>query len=141
MQAAVIWLKATHITALLFWSATLFYLPGLLAQHPRTHERTAFHRLRVITRVTYLGIASPAAIIAIASGSGLIFVANAHGGWLVLKLAVVALMTIFHVYLGAVLADMWQRPTGRSPRALQSLVAIPSVLIAGTLYLVLAKPI
>lgn len=141
MAAVVIWLKVVHISALVFWMAALLYLPALLAAHPGTHERRSFHRLRGKTRVLYLGIASPAAILAIVSGSALIEAAGAHGGWLVLKLAAVALMVTFHVYLGSLLTVLRERPVERRPWALASLAGVPAVLITAVLYLVIAKPI
>ena len=140
MQAAIAWLMALHIAALAVWSAALFYLPGLLAAHPR-REGDAFARLRWMSRLAYLGIASPAAILAIVSGSLLIVAADSHGGWLVLKLAVVALMVLFHIYCGSLVAEMRQHPVRRSAAALASLVLIPALLVPATLYLVLAKPL
>lgn len=141
MEAATVWLKIIHISALLFWSATLFYLPGLLAAHPRADDVTAFYRIRTITRVTYLAIASPSAIIAVISGSALIYVAGVHGGWLVLKLIAVAMMVAFHVYIGSVVAEMRVPPVRRASAALLSLIIIPAALVPAVFYLVLAKPV
>src|SRR5690606_3654654 len=59
-----------------------------------------FHRIRVMSRVAFVGIASPAAVIAIISGSALVYTLDASGGWLAAKLTVVAFMAIFHAYCG-----------------------------------------
>lgn len=141
MDAATAWLKAVHIIALLAWSATLFYLPSLLAAHPGITERTRFYRLRAMTRTVYIGIASPAAIVSIVSGSALIVVANAHGGWLALKLTAVALMVAYHIYCGALVAAFRERPVERRPAALHALIVVPAVLVPVVFYLVLGKPV
>lgn len=141
MEAATAWLMAIHIASLAVWSAGLLYLPGLLAAHPRTDGRDSFLRLRWMSRLTYLGIASPAAILAVISGSLLIVALGSHGGWLVLKLAAVALMTTFHVFCGYLVAEMRERPVRHSAAALASLSMIPALLVPATLYLVLAKPL
>lgn len=141
MDAATAWLKAIHITAMLVWSATLIYLPSLLAAHPTTTGKTAFYRLRAAIRIVYIGIASPAAILAIVSGSALIVVASAHGGWLALKLTAVALMAVFHVFCGALVAAFRDYPVRRSPALLHCLVIAPVILIPLVFYLVLGKPV
>ena len=141
MDAAIAWLKALHIASMLFWSASLFYLPGLLAAHPRTKAPADFHRLRLITRMAFIGIASPAAIIAIISGSALIYVAAAHGGWLALKLTAVALMAVFHVYCGTLVARFRYHPARPRPAFLYALTGVPVVLVAIVFYLVLGKPV
>ncbi len=141
MDLATAWLKAIHIAAMLVWSAALVYLPSLLAAHPATSDKTAFYRLRATIRIVYIGIASPAAIIAIISGSALIPVALAHGGWLALKLTVVALMAVFHVYCGSLVAAFRYFPVRRSPVLLHTLVVVPAILIPLVFYLVLGKPV
>jgi putative membrane protein len=141
MDAATAWLKALHIAAMLVWSAALFYLPSLLAEHATTTKQTAFYRLRAMTRIVFIAIASPAAIIAIISGSALIVVAAAHGGWLALKLTAVALMVMFHVYCGSLVAAFRLFPVKRNPTLLHALVIVPTVLVPVVFYLVLAKPV
>lgn len=141
MEAATAWLKAAHFATLLVWAGSLFYLPALLAAHPRTAAGPPFVRLRHMARFTYLAVASPAAILAIISGSLLVVVADAHGGWLVLKLAVVALMAAFHILCGHLVAAMREHPVSHGPAALASLVVIPALLVPATFYLVLGKPL
>jgi protoporphyrinogen IX oxidase len=106
-----------------------------------TTKQTAFYRLRAMTRIVFIGIASPAAIIAIISGSALVVVAAAHGGWLALKLTAVALMVMFHVYCGSLVAAFRLFPVKRNPTLLHALVIVPTVLVPVVFYLVLAKPV
>jgi protoporphyrinogen IX oxidase len=141
MEAATAWLKVVHFVTLLTWAGSLFYLPALLAAHPRTVAGPDFVRLRLMTRFTYLVVASPAAILAIISGSLLIVVAGVHGGWLVLKLAAVALMAAFHIACGYLVAAFRSHPVNHSAAALASLVVVPALLVPIVFYLVLGKPL
>ncbi len=138
----MVWLKALHIAALTIWCAGLFYLPGLLMLHPRTRDRDSFHRLRIMTRYSFIILISPAAVIAIISGTALVYVRGAHGDWLAAKLVAVALMVFFHLYCGNQLAALRRRndPKHRPAWSYLSLVIVPSVLIPIVLWLVLAKP-
>lgn len=141
MEAAAVWLKVVHISALVFWCAGLFYLPGLFAAHARPLHRWDFHRLRAQSRTAYIGVASPAAIIAIASGTALIFVRGIEEGWLPLKLTLVALLTAVHLLDGWLLARHAERSVHHHPAILGLMVFAPALLIAGILWLVLAKPL
>ncbi len=138
----MVWLKALHITALTIWCAGLFYLPGLLMLHPRTRDRDSFHRLRIMTRYSFIILISPAAVIAIISGTALVYVRGAQGDWLAAKLVAVALMVFFHLYCGNQLGALRRRndPKHRPAWVYLSLVIVPSVLIPVVLWLVLAKP-
>lgn len=141
MEGWVAWTKIAHVAALSFWVAGLFYLPPLFAMHLEKEKIRDFHRLRAITRIVYLGVASPAAIIAIATGAALIYLAGSHGGWLVIKIGLVSLMVVFHVYCGTLLVTLRRQEAGRHPLATASLVLIPAILVPGVLYFVLVKPI
>jgi protoporphyrinogen IX oxidase len=134
------WLKALHIVSLLIWSASLFYLPGLFALHPRTDDPEAFRRLRAMTRFIYVGVASPAAVVAVASGTALIPFVLPFGAWLIVKLTVVSLMVLFHIYCGYVVAWLHETPGHRSPRVHLSLCVAPTLLVPTVLWLVLGKP-
>lgn len=140
MDAAVIWLKVLHISALAVWCAGLFYLPGLFAAHHR-RKGNEFRRLRRMTHLAFLGIATPAGILAVLSGAALIAVAEAMGGWLALKLTAVAVLMGFHLLCGWMVDELGEGPARWSPAAQLSLLAVPGVTIPVILYLVLAKPV
>src|SRR5690606_16136805 len=90
----------------------------------------------------YVMLASPAAILAIISGSVLVAVLGVDGSWLLAKLAVVVLLALYHTYCGHLLHKEGhetrpeQRSTWRSP----VLILIPVFLIAAVFVPVLAKP-
>ncbi|MFU8817019.1 MAG: CopD family protein [Pseudomonadales bacterium] len=140
MDLTLAWVKGIHISALVIWCAGLFYLPGLFASHCRKHEPQPFYRLRAITRVSYLGVTSPAAIIAVISGSALVWLADISGGWLPVKLTLVGMMAAYHALCGHVLFQL-REEQGYRPLTLLSLMLVPAALIPPVLWLVLAKPL
>ncbi len=136
------WLMGLHIAALVVWCAGLLYLPGLYSVQTHLRQHTEFHRIRVMSRVAFVGIASPAAVIAIISGSALVYTLDASGGWLAAKLTVVAFMAIFHAYCGHMLARLGHESHQRRRYRVEPWLVIPPVLmISLVLWLVLAKPV
>jgi len=145
MEAAVVWLKVLHIITLLIWSAGLFYLPGLFIAHTYAQDQDSFYKLRLITRFAYVVITSPAAVLAVVSGTALIFLLDAQQkpmtGWLPLKLTAVALMVFFHVYCGYLVTKLRKAPLAHAIYSYLALLLIPTVLVSIVLWLVLAKPV
>ena len=141
-MSAYISFKLIHIAAITVWAAGLLYLPGLFAAHPRyAGSDSEFRRLRLQTRIVYVALMSPAAVIAVVSGTALVFLAAAIGGWIVLKLTAVTGMVLLHVYMGKVLGVLLEQPGFRSPFA-HRLLIVPAVLLIGTVVtLVSWKPV
>jgi protoporphyrinogen IX oxidase len=138
---AYIGVKLIHISAIALWSAGLLYLPGLFAEHARADGDEAFRRLRLRTRMVYVALMSPAAVVAIASGTVLVFLAASLGGWLVLKLWAVAAMVMLHVYFGGITAALHAQPQMRKPATHMLLLVPASLLIVVVVYLVTGKPV
>ncbi len=141
-MSAYISLKLIHLAAIAVWAAGLLYLPGLFAAHPQCAGSDAeFRRLRKQTRVVYVALMSPAAVIAVISGTVLVFLAASIGGWIVLKLAAVTGMVLLHVYMGRLLGVLLDRPDLRRP-FLHRLLMVPALLLIATVItLVSWKPV
>jgi protoporphyrinogen IX oxidase len=135
------WLKSIHIASLLLWCAALFYLPALFAAHPRVRDRTRFWRLRVITRFTYVAVASPAAVVATGTGIALIFVSPSLGAWLILKLNAILLMMLYHLYCGWTITRLYRTRVVRRPGWHVAGMIVPATMIPTVFWLVLHKPI
>lgn len=134
------WLKAAHIVALCVWCAGLIFLPGLFAGRARRPDTPTLKRLWRFTWVGYRVVLSPAAVLAIATGTGLIFAYRVFVPWLFLKLLVVGCMVALHMYYGLVLAALAE-PERCYPRWRSVALAVTAnILILGVLLLVLGKP-
>lgn len=134
------WLMASHIVALVIWSASLLYMPALFAEHAHVSGKRDRQRQRIITRFTFLAVASPAGVIAIITGSALVFATAVEGNWLHAKLAAVTLMVFFHMFCGRRLVLLEEGRHRRRKQLHASLVLVPMLLIGVVLWLVLAKP-
>lgn len=140
MDAVTTWLKVAHIVTLALWAGGLFALPILLALQPDEPERAAYLRLRAMSRFAYTTLISPAAILAIITGSTLIPLADVDGSWLALKLTGVAGMALFHALCGHLLSELRFEPDAHRPALLQALIVVPLVLVPGVLWVILARP-
>ncbi len=140
MDAVTAWLKGAHIVTLALWAGGLFALPVLLALQPDAAERAAYLRLRAMSRFAYAALISPAAVLAIVTGSALVALVDLDGSWLALKLTGVAGMAVFHVLCGHLLSELRFEPEAYRPAALQALIVVPLLLVPGVVWVILARP-
>ena len=98
------WVKGLHIVAVIFWSASLIYLPILMAGHSPRLSNPAYLRLHGMVRGIYLWVASPFAIAAIVSGTALIPLRDVTAPWFAVKLVFVAALAVIHARCGIILA-------------------------------------
>jgi protoporphyrinogen IX oxidase len=133
-------LKALHIASLVLWCGALLALPTLFRHRGAVGEQPKAHELHRVVRAIFVGLASPAAFVAVGSGTALIFVGAVFTPWMFLKLAVVAALVGMHVRAGFVLFHLFD-PGRRYPRWRQvGATTTISGVLAAILVLVLAKP-
>lgn len=133
-------LKFLHIAALATWCATLIALPLLLHSHRRTRGQAEFTEVRLLSHGAYTLLATPAAVVAIGAGTGLIFAAEVYQPWLLVKLAFVAGMALTHAWIGHLIGQMGEKgPSWRMPSPLVALLLGVPMMLA-VLWLVLVKP-
>jgi len=99
-----LWAKAFHLIFIVTWFAGLFYLPRLFVYHALCDDEVGSVRFKLMERKLYFGIMAPAALLSVASGLWLLAV---HGStwaaaatWLHVKLVIVSLLVLYHLYLG-----------------------------------------
>ena len=136
----IAWLKAVHISALSIWCAGLIVLPTLYAQKSQVHSRSGFYLLHRLTRSIFIKATSPAAFVAIASGTALIFVRNVFTDWMLLKLALVGLLVMIHVWSGHMVVHMFESRRTYSPARQLLATSATLIVVTAILVLVLAKP-
>ena len=136
----ITFLKFAHLAAIAVWSGGLLVLPYLFWQRRSATTGVELDRLHRITRLVYVELTSPAAFVAIASGTALIFAQATFFEWFSLKMVLVSIMAMLHVVAGLVLHSLFS-PKGHFGRlSFMALTAGYLVVIAGILWLVLAKP-
>lgn len=133
-------LKFVHLAAIALWSGGLIVLPYLYWQRRSLGPGPDLDRLHRICRLVYVELTSPAAFVAIGSGTALIFVQATFEEWFSLKMLLVTAMAMLHVMAGLVLVQLFA-PRGHFGRA--SFIALTTaylVLVSGIVWIVLAKP-
>ncbi len=103
-------LKMLHFTALIAWCGTLLYLPALIAASCRSPQRAERPGHPQLNRTVFNLIATPAAIVAIGSGTALFLRDGTFGIWLVAKLTAVAVMVICHALCGLLILQCERQP-------------------------------
>jgi putative membrane protein len=68
----MLWVKAAHIMFVIFWFAGIFYLPRLFVYHSMATDTVGIERFKVMERKLYRGIMTPAAVITVLLGLGLL---------------------------------------------------------------------
>ncbi|WP_035704906.1 CopD family protein [Niveispirillum irakense] len=133
-------LKFIHIAAIAIWAGGLLALPLLYARRFAVPAGDELFRLQGVVRFSYVMLLSPAAFIAVGSGTALIFLRETFVAWFSLKLAFVALLVLMHIASGLIIIRLFKEDAPL-PRPTYPLVG-GTILMAvlAILFLVLAKP-
>ncbi|WP_225783956.1 CopD family protein [Xenophilus sp. Marseille-Q4582] len=134
------WLKLLHISAVVVWCGALLYLPlAVAAAGGRARRPVALGAPDdEILRALFIWLATPAALLAIGSGTWIFVWQGTLGAWLLAKLALVALLVLGHASFGLFILRLERREGAR--RAALAVGALLLPLLLGIAWLVLAKP-
>ena len=135
-----VFMKFVHLATIAIWSGGLIGLPFLFWQRRTVGAGSDLDRLHRMTRFVYVEITSPAAVVAIASGTALIFLQATFQEWFSTKLVLVGAMAMLHVVAGLVLGRLFL-PDGCFGRAsCAALSGAYIVLVTAIIWIVLANP-
>lgn len=134
------WLKMLHVAAIISWCGLLLYLPAVIAQ---AAGRGAIDEtpmsVRHLPHRLFTLVATPAALLAIGSGSAIILLEQPLGIWLILKLVAVTGMVVCHVLAGLLIVRLDQHPGRPVVHHCAALSIISLSLILSVAWLVLRK--
>jgi putative membrane protein len=133
--------KWLHIVSMVTWFAGLFYLPRLFVYHAMASDSISLERFKLMERKLFLGIMTPGAVLTLAFGAWLWFGGSYPGIWLPLKLALVALLVLYHLWCGKLLLDFRAGRNTRSHRWYRWFNEAPTVLLFAIVYLAVFKPV
>ena len=135
------WLKLLHIAAMLVWCGALLYLPAAVAAGTARTKGELFHGPHgEMARSVFTLVATPAALVAIASGTAVFLLDQTLAVWLVAKLTLVCALVLCHAACGVLLLRV-ERDRERPVHLACSVTGGLSVLlILAILALVLGKP-
>ncbi len=132
--------KFIHLATIAIWSGGLLALPFLFWQRRGLRAGPELDQLHRIARLVYVELTSPAAFVAIFSGTVLIFLQATFEEWFTIKMVLVGLMVMLHVVAGLVMHQLFG-PGGRfGGLSFVALFSTYSVVIVAIIWVVLAKP-
>jgi protoporphyrinogen IX oxidase len=136
-------LKAFHIISVICWFAGLFYLPRLFVYHAMSEDDTSKERFKVMERKLYRGIMTPSLVLTLAFGIGMIFENPDYlaSRWMHIKLALVALLVIYHLVCGCFIKTFAKNKNGRSHVFYRWFNEAPIILLIAIVILAVTKPL
>lgn len=139
----MLWVKALHIIFMVTWFSGLFYLPRLYVYHAGAGDSVSNARFKIMERKLYFGIATPGAIFTILFGIWLLtynFDGYMKMTWMHLKLGLVALLILYHLYLGKILMAFKHDRNRHGHVFYRLLNEIPVLFLVLIVMLVVVKP-
>lgn len=139
----MLWIKAFHLIFMTTWFAGLFYLPRLFVYHAECHDNMGDLRFKIMERKLFYGITTPGAVLTLIFGTWLLaltYQTYIHMLWLPIKLALVGLLIVYHLYLGKLLNDFKYDRNKHSHVFYRWLNEIPVVFLMAIILLAVLKP-
>lgn len=139
---AYLWVKAAHITFVIFWIAGLFLLPRFYVYHQETAIGSPEDRAWIEreTRIRSI-ILNPAMILVWVLGLMLAFDVDAfHQGWFHAKLAMVIGLSAYQGWLFSYGKKLAKGERPLSAKAVRMINEIPGVAVAIIVVLVIVRP-
>jgi putative membrane protein len=138
------WLKAWHLIAMVTWFAGLFYLPRLFVYHAMSDDRISIDRFKIMERKLYYGITMPGGVATLVLGIWMLIDYGwaAYGDmlWLQIKLALIALLVVYHLYCGKLVADFKHERNRRSHVWFRWFNELPVLVLIAIVLLAVLKP-
>lgn len=140
----MLWVKSFHIIFMVTWFAALFYLPRLYVYHADANDEISNERFKIMERKLYYGIATPGAVITIILGFWLIHYLGwgvLELLWLQVKLVLVGILVIYHLYCGKLLKDFKHDRNQHSHVWYRWFNEFPVFILIGVVLLVELQPV
>ncbi len=139
----MLWVKALHVIFMVAWFAGLFYLPRLFVNLAMTDDEAVRERLLLMANKLYRFI-MPWMLLTLVFGLWLLFdyawAAWSGMWWLHLKLALVLLLIVYHVYCGRLLRAFEAGANRRSHTWYRWFNEAPVVVLFAAVILAIVKP-
>lgn len=142
-MTTILWLKAFHVIFMVAWFAGVFYLPRLFVNHAETQSKEISEHLKGMEK-RLLNFVTPFALLTLILGITLIyqygidwFVASK---WLHVKLSLVVLVIIYHLYCFKLVDDFYHDKNTKSGRFYRLFNELPVFALFGIIILVYVKP-
>ena len=140
----MLWIKSFHVIFMVTWFAGLFYLPRLFVYHAMSDDQISNERFKIMERKLFFGIMTPGGIITIILGfvmlQGYAWEAFAGTLWMQAKLALVAVLVVYHIYCGKLVKDFKFDRNTKSHVFYRWFNEFPVILLIVIVILVFVRP-
>lgn len=137
-----LWLKAGHVIFVIFWMAGLFMLPRFFVYHQEAPEGSPENAIWVDRERKLMKIIMWPSLFVV-WGLGLALAVSGEWftqGWFLVKLALVLVLSGYHMWLAVYAAKLAQGQRELTGRQLRLLNEIPGVTAALIVIMVIVKP-
>ena len=142
MEEPYQWIKALHLISVIAWMAGLLYLPRLFVYHcdaERGSDKS--ETFKVMERRLLRAIMNPAMVLTWIFGLLMLYMSEAWTEkWMMVKLVLVAAMTLMHHSLALWRKDFLADRNNRSARFYRFANEVPTVLMIVIVILVIVQP-
>ena len=140
----MLWLKALHLIFMVTWFAGLFYLPRLFVYHAMSSDEISNERFKIMERKLYYGIMTPGMIITFIFGIWMLtdyaWAIYGQSGWLHIKLSLLFIMVIYHIFCGLWLVALKHDRNQHSHVYYRWMNEVPVLFLVGIIILAVVKP-
>ncbi len=136
-------IKSLHIIAMVCWFAGIFYLPRLFVYHAMSEDTISQERFALMERKLYRGIMNPAMMATWVFGLIMVYLGREvyfAQGWIHAKIALVVLLTIYHVLCGKFRLKLVDNPNYKSHIYWRWFNELPVFILIAVVFLVVLKP-
>lgn len=142
-----LWFKVFHIVGVVVWLAGLFYLVRLFIYDVEANDRAEPARsilksqYRLMEKRLLNIITTPGMVVTIAMAMGLLIADRSliHQPWLQMKLGLVVLLMLYHIYCGRIFKQLSSDTCRWSGQLLRLLNELPTVLLVTIVSLAVFK--
>ena len=137
--------KSLHLISVISWMAGLLYLPRIFVYHSENSSEIKTSEIfKIMEKKLYFYIMTPAMTLSWIFGLLLIHTVGFQQlaqTWLILKIIFVAILTVYHFYLGNILNQFKLDQNKRSHKFYRYINEIPTILLILIVFVVIFKPL
>ncbi len=137
--------KSLHLISVISWMAGLLYLPRIFVYHAQNNSESIISEVfKIMEKKLFFYIMTPAMTLSWLFGLLLIHEIGFEQlgqTWMILKLAFVVLLTIYHFFLGSILNQFKLNLNEYSHKFFRYINEIPTILLILIIFVVIFKPI
>ena len=138
-------LKSLHLISVVSWMAGLLYLPRIFVYHAENNSEVKTSEIfKIMEKKLYFYIMTPAMILSWFFGLLLIHSIGFEQigqTWMIYKLILVVILTLYHFYLGNILTRFNLDQNNRSHKFYRYINEIPTILLIFIVFVVIFKPL